>query len=147
MNREVATSFRVRYAETDAWGIVYHANYIIYFEIGRGELNRAMNLDWHAVEATGQSMLVAEAHVRYLAPARYDDLLTVYTRIAELRTRSLRFEYRVMRGEQPIATGWTAHVMVDREGRAVPLSPLFLDAVQGMGLYEGPETSTRPGQT
>ena len=89
---------RVRYAETDQMGIVYYANYLIWFEIGRAEFCRARGFSYSEMEADDDAFLVvAESYCRYKAPAYYDDELLIRTHITELRKRSLRFGYEVVR--------------------------------------------------
>jgi acyl-CoA thioester hydrolase len=138
MPRAVRSALRVRYAETDAQQVVYHSNYLVYFEVGRGDFLRAVGVDYNAMEAAGAFVVVVEANVRYHAPARYDDELVVQTWLDEVRTRSMRFGYRVIRGtgeaETTIATGWTAHVVVNREGRPVPIPAALRQAIADAGL-------------
>jgi acyl-CoA thioester hydrolase len=119
--RSVDTTIRVRYAETDAQGVVYHANYLVYFEVGRGAFLRAVGLDYNALEASGHFIVVVEANARYAAPARYDDELVVTTTVSEVRNRSLSFAYVVKRGETVVAEGRTAHVCVGRDGKPTSL--------------------------
>ena len=114
----VEATFRVRYAETDAMGIVYHTNYIVWFEVGRGEYTRQHGGDYVHLEAQGYYLPVIEVQARYLAPARYGDLVTVRTRVEEARSRQVTFAYEVVTAEtgQLLATGQTKHVCVDEEG-------------------------------
>ncbi len=110
------TLLRVRYAETDKMGIVYYANYLIWFEIGRTEFCRARGFSYSDMEANDDAFLVvAESYCRYKAPAYYDDELLIRTQITELRKRSLRFGYEVVRMNdgQIIAEGETGHVVTD----------------------------------
>src|SRR5437763_7308096 len=89
---------RVRYAETDQMRVVYHANYLVWFEIGRVELMRQRGLDYSQMEAEeGCGIAVAEARVRYKAPARYDDQLVIETEIAKFRGPIIQFRYRILR--------------------------------------------------
>jgi acyl-CoA thioester hydrolase len=114
------TSVRVRYAETDRMGVVYHANYLIWFEIGRTEFCRARGFAYREMEEDESSFLVvAESYCRYKAPAYYDDDLIVRTHITELRRRSVRFGYEIVRPatNQVIAEGETGHVVTDAQGR------------------------------
>ena len=129
--RTVDTTVRVRYAETDAQGVVYHANYVVFFEVGRGAYLRAHGLEYGAFEAAGHFIVVVEAHARYHAPARYDDELVVRTWIKEVKTRSLTFEYEILKGETTVASGWTAHVCVDRAGKPTQLPA---DLMKPLGL-------------
>ncbi len=120
----VEATLRARYAETDAMGIVYHTNYIVWFEVGRGEYMRQQGGHYAHFESQGYYLPVIEVQARYLAPARYGDLVTVRTRIEEARSRRVTFAYEVAMTEtgQLLATGWTKHVCVDREGtiRTIP---------------------------
>ncbi len=114
------TLLRVRYAETDKMGIVYYANYLVWFEIGRTEYCRARGFSYREMEEMEDAFLVvAESYCRYKAPAYYDDELLVRTRITELRRRSLRFGYEILRvsDAQIIAEGETGHVITDSTGR------------------------------
>src|SRR5918999_1663000 len=113
-------TLRVRYAETDKMGVVYHANYLIWFEIGRTEYCRARGFSYRDMEESENAFLVvAESYCRYKAPAYYDDVLIVRTHITELRRRSLRFGYEIIRAAdgKVIAEGETGHVVTDSSGR------------------------------
>lgn len=114
------TLLRVRYSETDKMGIVYYANYLVWFEIGRAEYCRARGFSYRDMEEDDDAFLVvAESYCRYKAPAYYDDELLIRTHITELRRRSLRFGYEVVRvsDDQIIAEGETGHVVTDSTGR------------------------------
>lgn len=114
------TLLRVRYAETDKMGIVYYANYLVWFEIGRTEYCRARGFSYRDMEESDDAFLVvAESYCRYKAPAYYDDELLIRTHITELRKRSLRFGYEILRVSdgQIIAEGETGHVVSNSEGR------------------------------
>src|ERR1700678_1237321 len=92
------TRVRVRYAETDQMGVVYHANYLVWFEVGRVELLRSMGFDYKRMEAEdGIGIAVVEATSRYKAPARYDDELIVRTRVRAVRSSLIKFGYEVLR--------------------------------------------------
>jgi acyl-CoA thioester hydrolase len=109
------TEIRVRYAETDKMGIVHHANYLVWFEAGRSELCRSRGFSYKEMEADGLLMLVAESYLRYKAPAHYEDVLLIRTKIAEIRSRSIRFVYEVYRPEDDslLAEGETMHLVTD----------------------------------
>jgi acyl-CoA thioester hydrolase len=111
------TEIRVRYAETDKMGIVHHANYLVWFETGRSELCRSRGFSYKEMEADGLLMLVAESYLRYKAPAHYEDVLIIRTKVAEVRSRSIRFVYEVYRPEDDmlLAEGETMHLMTDAE--------------------------------
>ena len=120
-----SVEFRVRYAETDRMGVVYHAEYLVWCEIGRTEFIRAHWRSYADLERAGVMLAVAEANVRYHAGARYDDLVRVETRLTEVRSRTLRFEYLVTRaatGERLVSAGTTL-VAVDAAGRTRALPP------------------------
>jgi len=113
-------TIRVRYAETDQMGVVYHSNYLIWFEIGRVELMRAQGFDYRKMEMEDDCYLVvADVHCRYHHPARYDELVTVRTRILEARNRTLKFGYELFRqsDQKLLAVGDTTHVSCRRNGR------------------------------
>lgn len=111
------TDIRVRYAETDAMGIVHNANYLVWFEIGRSELCRSKGFSYKEMEDQEDAfMVVAESYCRYKSPAFYEDVLTIRTQIGEMRSRSLRFIYEIFRAsdETLLAEGETLHVITDR---------------------------------
>ena len=118
-DRVVETTVRVRYAETDAMGVVYHTHYLIWFEVGRGEYMRQKGGDYADFEAQGFYLPVSEVDARFIAPARYGDLIIIRTWTEELRSRSLTFAYEVVMQEtgQVLVTGRSRHICTDREGR------------------------------
>ena len=114
------TTIRVRYAETDQMGVVYHGNFFTWFEVGRVELCRQLGFEYKLMESEDDSyIVVAEAHCRYKRPARFDDLLVVRTRVTQAQRRTVRFGYEVFNEAtgEVIATGETLHVICDRAGR------------------------------
>ena len=111
---------RVRYAETDQMGVVYHGNYFTWFEVGRVELCRHLGFEYKQMEAEDDTLIVvAEASCRYKRPARFDDTLVVRTSVARYDKRTLRFAYEILRqpDEELLATGETTHVICDHQGR------------------------------
>jgi acyl-CoA thioester hydrolase len=123
----VRTEIRVIYGDTDQMGVVYYANYLRFFEAGRNEFIRARGMRYRDFEERfGLRLPVAEAQVSYKAPARYDDLLTVETTLAEVRRASARFEYRIVRDGDVLVTGGTVHACVDLEGRVRRMPPELL---------------------
>jgi acyl-CoA thioester hydrolase len=115
-----STTLRVRYAETDQMGVVYYANYLVWFEVGRADLCRKLGFAYREMEREdGLYLIVAEARCRYKAPAHYDDEIEVRTRLRELRKRVLIFTYEIYRqpDEELLAEGETVHVITDRHGR------------------------------
>jgi len=120
----VRTEIRVIYGDTDRMGVVYYANYLRYFEAGRNEFIRAKGLRYRDFEkAHGLMLPVVEAAVQYRSPARYDDLLAVETSLVEVGRASARFQYRVVRDGELLATGHTLHACVDLEGHVRRLPP------------------------
>ena len=122
---------RVRYAETDQMGVVYHANYLIWFEVGRVEAIRQLGLDYKSMEKQdGVGIAVVEATVRYKAPARYDDELLVRTWVAGVRGSVVRFRYELWRESDGVllAEGATVHVVVGRNMRRAKMPARFADA-------------------
>jgi len=114
----VRTRVRVRYAETDQMGVVYHANYLLWFEVGRVEFMRAHGLSYKQMEQEEGCMIaVAEVTARYKAPARYDEELVVETRLVNARGSLVRFGYRVVRDADDVllCEGETLHVVVGRD--------------------------------
>jgi acyl-CoA thioester hydrolase len=118
---------RVRYAETDQMGVVYHANYLVWFEVGRVEFIRQLGMDYKIMEQEENAMIaVVEATARYKAPARYDDELIVRTSLAGVRGPIVRFRYAVVRAvdELLLCEGETVHIVVGRDmkRREMPVS-------------------------
>jgi acyl-CoA thioester hydrolase len=114
------TTVRVRYAETDQMGVVYHANYLVWFEVGRVELMRALGAEYKKMEADEDChIVVADAYCRYHHAARYDEVLRIRTRISESRNRIVKFAYEVFRDTdgELLATGATTHIICGRNGR------------------------------
>jgi acyl-CoA thioester hydrolase len=118
------TRVRVRYAETDQMGVVYHSNYLIWFEVGRVEFIRQLGLNYKQMEEEGCGIAVVDLHVRYKAPARYDDELVIETRLLAARGAVVRFGYRILRVSDGLllCEGETMHVVVgmDMKKRSLP---------------------------
>jgi acyl-CoA thioester hydrolase len=127
------TELRVRYAETDRMGVVYYANYLIWCEVGRVEFLRARGRSYARLEAEGVGLAVSEANVRYLAPARFDDLVRVQTTLTGVRSRAVTFDYLITHAESGarLATCHTSLVSIDGQGRLVALPPEFRQALEG----------------
>ncbi|MEZ6122577.1 MAG: thioesterase family protein [Planctomycetaceae bacterium] len=107
---------RVRYSETDAMGFVHHSNYLNYFEIGRTELYRGQGGDYRAMEDEGLFLVVASVSVRYRKPARYDDLLTLVTRISRQTPARIEHHYELLRDGELLCSANTVLACVDRNG-------------------------------
>lgn len=125
------SEIRVRYAETDQMGVVYHSNYLIWCEIGRTDFIRALGASYADVEREGVALAVVEAHLRYLSPARYDDLVRVTTSISELRSRVVRFEYE-MTGQDGtvLVTAYTTLVAMGADGRSTAIPQQLRTALE-----------------
>lgn len=109
----------VRYAETDMMGVVYHGSYLPWFEIGRTTLLKELGLPYRQLEAEGYRLPVLEVGAKYFRPALYDDTLTIVTTLRDKPLLRIRLEYEVRRGEELLATGFTVHAFIDREGKPV----------------------------
>ena len=110
------TEHRVIYADTDAGQVVYYANYFRWFESGRRELLRSLKIDYNSFDKIGIIVPVVEAHCNYYASARYDDLIIIETKITEIKDKSIRFDYKILRknGKKLLAAGHTVNVFVDK---------------------------------
>ena len=117
--RIVESTFRVRYAETDAMGVVHHASFFVWFEVGRTEYTRAAGLPYREVEEDGVRLVVIEAHAEFKRPARYDDLVVVRTTVGEVSkaTLTFRYEVRLQSDDTLLASGYTVHAATDLAGR------------------------------
>jgi acyl-CoA thioester hydrolase len=123
------TRVRVRYAETDQMGVVYHSNYLIWFEVGRVEFIRQLGLNYKQMEEEGCGIAVVDVHVRYKAPARYDDELVIETRLLAARGAVVRFGYRILRVPDGLllCEGETMHVVVGMDMKKRSLPPKYAE--------------------
>lgn len=128
-----ATEFRVRYAETDRMGVVYYANYLVWCEVGRVEFMRSLGGSYAELESRGYGLAVAEATVRYLAPARFDDSVRIETSLVGVRSRAVIFDYVISNAETGarLATAHTALVSIDSSGRPTALPADFRALLEG----------------
>jgi acyl-CoA thioester hydrolase len=131
------TTIRVRYAETDQMGVAYYANYFIWCEVGRVEMLRQLGFEYKQMEIEHSCLLpVVEANCRYKSPARYDDQVTIETRVAALRTSVIKFVYRLLaqrNGEaEPVllAEAETVHVVVDRNLQKCALPEPYFSVIR-----------------
>lgn len=130
-------TLRVRYAETDQMGVVYHANFLVWFEVGRVELMRALGIEYKRMEADDDChIVVAAVNCRYHHPARYDEVLRIRTRIAESRNRIVKFSYEVFRDSdgQLLATGGSTHVICGSTGRPKLLPEKYRQLLCALGV-------------
>src|SRR5882724_2442492 len=123
---------KVRYAETDQMGVVYYANYFIWFEVGRSQYCNDRGFSYRDMEReTGLFLIVAEASCRYKNPARYEDELIIRTRVTELTRRTLRFSYEIERLDKAaVATGETLHVLINAAGRPSSFPEKYLSLLR-----------------
>jgi acyl-CoA thioester hydrolase len=117
------SEFRVRYSETDQMGVVYHAEYLVWCEVGRTDFIRSLGLPYSEFERRGTSLAVAEATIRYHAPARYDDVVRVETSLVDVRSRAITFEYVIRNAAtaERLASARTLLVSLDASGKPVPI--------------------------
>ena len=130
---ESITPIRVRYAETDAMGIVHHAVYPVWMELGRSDFLRALGQSYSEWEAQGVRMSVAELQVKYRAPARYDELVEVRTRLAEAGRRRVVFAYDVRREDTRLAEGRSVHLVTGPDGRGRIMPDHLLEWISRAG--------------
>jgi len=107
------TDVTVRFAETDAQGVVHNSNYLVWFEVARVAYLEKFTGGYNALRGQGIESFVLESHVRYLKPAHFDDRIRIHARVGELRGARFRFDYLVARDGETIADGWTSHACVD----------------------------------
>lgn len=122
---------RVPYADTDQMGMVYYANYLVYFERGRTEWLREAGLSYRELEEKGCFFPVIECSCEYKAPARYDDLITVRTSVAETGAASVTFGYQILNGAKLLAEGRTKHPLVNNEMKPVRMPAEIRQKLEG----------------
>ena len=130
---EHTTQIRVRYAETDQMGVVYHANYVVWMEVGRVEAMRAAGLNYAEMEKEGIRVAVLGVEVDYRAAARYDDLVDVATKVVEVQSRKMRIEYEMRRAADGVvlATGATQHLFINHEMKPVRCPEKYFQLFNG----------------
>lgn len=116
---------RVRYSETDAMAFLHHASYLVYFEMGRTELLRAQGGNYREMEEQGLFMVVVSLEVKYRKPARYDDVLTLHTRIARVTPAKIEHTYRITRGDDLLTEAKSVLACVDRKGAVQRIPEIF----------------------
>lgn len=123
MQQTTALDLTVRYAETDAQGVVHHSNYLVWFEEGRSDFLRQNGLNYTDFEKAGFFIVVAEAETRYRSPAFYEDTLIIETTLDRHKGKLMKFSYRVLRDGELLATGRTTHIVLDAARRPAALPP------------------------
>ena len=123
---------RVRYAETDAMGVVHHSSYIVWFELARTEWLEARGFSYAEFEATGYYLVVTEIGARYLRPARYGHDVIVRAELAEAKSRGLRFDYEVRHGatQEKLMSGFSRHILTDHQGAIRKFPEYLWDAIR-----------------
>jgi acyl-CoA thioester hydrolase len=131
----VTSQVRVRYADTDAMGVVYHANYLVWFEVGRGDYMRAVGVPYTEFERRGIIVPVVEANIRWRSPAHYDEEIEVRTTVAELSPARVKFAYQIVRPADGtlLCEGFTVHAFVagGRPSALPKLAPDLYEALKG----------------
>ena len=133
MQTEHEVELRVRYNETDPMGFLHHSRFFVYFEIGRTELFRACGGNYRVMEDIGLYFVVVKAECKFKAPARYDDVVLLQTRISRVGPVKLEHEYELRRGDTVLATGHTVLGCIDRDGKVQRIPDDILAAVSGEG--------------
>lgn len=119
------SEIRVRYSETDKMGVVYYSNYFVWMEVGRTNLLRDIGLTYKEIEEKGIALPVSKAFAKYIAPAFYDDLITIHSTITSLSSVRIRIDYQIFREDRLICTGFTEHAFISMKNRKVMKIPDF----------------------
>ncbi|MBL9216637.1 MAG: acyl-CoA thioesterase [Opitutaceae bacterium] len=127
---ESRTQITVRYAETDMMGIVYHGNYLPWFEVGRTTLLKECGLPYRELEQQGYRLPVIELGVKFFRPALYDDSVTIVTRLKERPMLRIHLDYEVRRGEELLVTGFTTHAFINPQGEPVRPPARFVEKMR-----------------
>ena len=120
---------RVRYAETDQMGVVYHSNYIVWFEVGRVEMLRQLGFTYRDMEKHDDTHIaVVDVHCRFKSPARYDDVIIIRTKLANVRESLLHFDYEIVRADdgETLAQGESVHLVVNSGFKRIHLPKKYL---------------------
>jgi acyl-CoA thioester hydrolase len=125
------TTIRVRYKDTDRLGVVYYGNYLTFFEVGRAEFMRDLGFPYSKIESDGYSLVVTEAAAKYHDNVGYDALVTVRTRIADLRRVRIRFDYQVVSdGRHLLVSGYTVHACMDSNKKLTRIPPDVREVIE-----------------
>ena len=128
MSNEFSIQIRVRYCETDAMGCLHHSQFFNYFEQGRTEMLRAQGGNYREIEEAGLFLVVVRLQCSYHSPARYDDLLTLVTRVENVSAVKIEHSYRLLRGDQLLASASSTLACVDRDGKVARLPDSITNA-------------------
>ena len=132
MKNECETDIIVRYAETDQMGVVYHANYLVWFEAGRTDFLAELGFPYSKMEEQGYIFPASDASLRFYSGARYEERLKVVTKLGEVRSRGLSFSYEVVREGQRLVSGLTKHICADRNMKVQKLPPDLFRALENL---------------
>ncbi|MGZ8493133.1 MAG: acyl-CoA thioesterase [Gemmatirosa sp.] len=132
------TELRVRYAETDQMGVVYHANYLAWCEVGRTEWIRAAGMSYRDMEREGVGLAVSDLQMRFHAPATYDDVVRIETRCTDVRSRTVTFEYVVTTAESGarLVSATTRLIALDGDGRTAAMPPAVRTLLERASVEE-----------
>ncbi len=122
MSKEFCVDVRVKYADTDQMAVVYYANYFVWLEIARTEFLRSLGVDYRTIEKEKKlSLPVVEAYCKYKAPARYDDIVLIKTKVSQIKNSTLRFDYNLFNKEsgELLVEAYTTHVFIDKDRKPV----------------------------
>jgi acyl-CoA thioester hydrolase len=133
-----ASEVRVRYEETDQMGVVHHAKYINWFEVGRTDLLRKLGTDYREVEQEGLLLPVLHVDCTYKVPARYDDIIVIHTGLSSYSGVKLSFAYDIRRGDEVLASGKTYHCWTNKDLKPIPLRSVWPELHASIdALYKG----------
>ncbi len=127
---ESVSEIQVRYSETDMMGIVYHGSYLPWLEIGRTQLLAEVGMPYREIEESGLFLPVLEVNVAYKRPAKYDDRIVITTQLREKPIVKIRMDYELHRDGLLLATGYSVHAFMNREGQAMRVPDFFQEAVE-----------------
>jgi acyl-CoA thioester hydrolase len=135
-----STELSVRFAETDAQGVAHNSAYLVWYEVARIDYLAEHIGGYQRLRDAGYEALTIEVHVRYATPAFFDDRLRVHARVSDVRGARFRFDYRIERGEELVADGWTRHAVVARDTlRPARLPPWLVDAIASAERRDQPD--------
>lgn len=126
------TKIRVRYKETDQMAVVYHSNYLVWFEIGRTEFFRELGLDYKIMEAEDILVPIVDVRCSYKSPALYDDELIIKTKIVEVKSVKVKFEYEIIRDKSILATGYSVHAFTSKDFKIINLRKQYANIYDKM---------------
>ena len=131
MSKKNLTKIRVIYADTDALGIVYHTNYIKWFEIGRGELLRELGIPYSQIENMGYYLPLTEVNCHYLSPARYDQIVLIETQIIFVTRASIKFRFLIWdeKQEKTLVEGESVHACINKQGKIVRIPREIIEKI------------------